>query len=358
MNPEFISDLKIEEIKSILIVRQHNQLGDLLCSLPLFWAIRKKFSDSFIVLVASPENYEVVSGEIKTEKEQKSDYLFDEILVYDKFDYMGLLKFIARLRKYRFDLAVVPSTVSFSRTSHIIAYFSGAKYKAGVNSADGKKNKSGFLLNIKNDFYWDDEFLHQTRRFLDFGKLIGADLTKNEIESVILRLNKDELKFAEDYLIRNFGTQYHNIVGFHPGAGKSQNIWSVNKFAYVIGKLYKDYSMQILITAGKYDKEIIIQLCSLLKKWDLPCKVLQRENIRNVTAILSKIKLYVTNDTGTMHVAAYVNTPVLALFGPTEPELWCPLKSNCHNIKSPTKKINDIDENIVLAKSLELINPA
>jgi len=48
-----------DEVKNILIVRQHNQLGDMLCSVPLFAAIRKKFPKAHITLVASPINYEM-----------------------------------------------------------------------------------------------------------------------------------------------------------------------------------------------------------------------------------------------------------------------------------------------------------
>jgi ADP-heptose:LPS heptosyltransferase len=51
-----------DKVKNVLIVRQHNQLGDMLCSLPMFASIRKEFHNAEITLVASPDNYEILNS--------------------------------------------------------------------------------------------------------------------------------------------------------------------------------------------------------------------------------------------------------------------------------------------------------
>ena len=71
------------------------------------------------------------------------------------------------LRDKRIDLAIVPSSVIFSATNHLIAYYSQAKFRVGVRSKDFEPNKIGYTLNIKNDFLWDSKKVHQIERNLD-----------------------------------------------------------------------------------------------------------------------------------------------------------------------------------------------
>lgn len=160
-DPEF---LESGRVKNILIVRQHNQLGDMLCSVPLFAAVRKKYPGAHITLVASPINYEILFSDI-------NPYI-DKVITYQKSTAKDLLDFYRELRNHSYQIGIVPSTVSISRTSHIINYFSGAKIRAGVNSIDDKINSVSYLLNVKSDFKWNERKLHQTDRNLEVGMQI------------------------------------------------------------------------------------------------------------------------------------------------------------------------------------------
>jgi len=68
--PNYLTILEREEIKNILVVRQHNQIGDMLCSLPLYSALKKKYPNSAITLVAAKTNYR--SEERRVGKECRS----------------------------------------------------------------------------------------------------------------------------------------------------------------------------------------------------------------------------------------------------------------------------------------------
>lgn len=135
-----------ENVRNILIVRQHNQLGDMLCSVPLFAAIRKKYPGAHISLVASPINYEILFSDINP--------FIDKVITYRKASARELREFYSELRHHDYQIGIVPSTVSISRTSHFINYFSGAKVRVGARSIDGKQNKVEYLLNLKKDFSW------------------------------------------------------------------------------------------------------------------------------------------------------------------------------------------------------------
>jgi ADP-heptose:LPS heptosyltransferase len=350
LNSKNISKKEIEnyKIKNVLIVRQHNQLGDMLCSVMLFAAIRKKFPDAKITLVASPINYEILFSEI-------NPYI-DDVLVYDKSTFLHLLRFFKNLRNKNFDIGIVPSTVSVSRTSHFINYFSGAKIRVGVKRINDKYNKVEFLLNIKSSFDWDVRKLHQTDRNLEIGKQIGCSLTPEEKKKVIIKLSKEELSFAENFIKSNFSNNSKKIIAFHPGAGKKPNRWGEKNFVNLIEKLYNKFNCYILITSGSIDKEITDKIKNELTAKKINCTILEDTPIRKVGAVILKTNLYITNDTGTMHVASFVNSKVIGLFGPTNGYEWGPLNENGAYIQSRTPNINDITVKEVFEKAGELLN--
>lgn len=334
--------IKYENVKNILIVRQHNQLGDMLCSLPLFAALRKKFPSASITLVASPINYEILFSDI-------NPYI-DDVLVFNKSTIFHLLRFFKKLRSKKFDIGVVPSTVSISRTSHFINYVSGAKIRVGVRRLNEKINKVEFLLNVKSDFDWDKKSLHQTERNLDIVRQIDCNLTVEEKKKVGIVLSDEEKIFAEDFVNKNFPDKSKLLLAFHPGAGKAQNRWSADNFVELITRLYDYYKCNILITSGVIDTRVTDYVTEKLSKKNIKYVVIEKPTIRNISAVLTKTDLYITNDTGTMHVAAYVNANVIGLFGPTNSYEWGPLNENGISIQSPGKDINEIKVENVFEK--------
>lgn len=316
-------------IRNILIVKQHNQLGDMLCTFPMFASVRKKFPGAHITLIASPDNIDIVNS--------PSEPYFDEVILYDK---KNLIRFYRKLSAGYYDLAIVPSTVAFSRTSHLIALISGAKIRAGAASADGRENKSAFMLNIKKDFQWNADKIHQSKRFLDIASQIGCS-SGEDVLNASLHSSEKEINTAREFL----GNDYDGnipVIGFHPGAGKPPNRWNVNKFFTLIKSIKNNFDCKILITSGRMDTEVIGSLKSLLDIEKIEYKIAENFSIREIAAILSKIKLYITNDTGTMHTAVFSKTPVIALFGPTPGWEWGPSGRSQIYIQSPTEDINDI----------------
>ncbi|MBS1518378.1 MAG: glycosyltransferase family 9 protein [Bacteroidetes bacterium] len=335
-------------VKNILIVRQHNQLGDMLCSVPLFAAIRKKYPSAHITLVASPVNYEILFSDINP--------FIDKVITYRKAPLKNLLEFYRELKNHDYQIGIVPSTVSLSRTSHLINYFSGAKVRVGVRSIDGKLNEMEYLLNVKSDFEWDTKKLHQTERNLDVGRQIECDLTEKEKNEVMIHLSPDEIKFADDYINKNFPDERKLIIGFHPGAGKLKNRWDKDNFTELITALYKKYSCCILLTSGAIDMEITGYIKSQLEESGVECTVLDNTPIRKLSAVLKKLDLYITNDTGTLHVAGGVDANVISLFGPTNGYEWAPSGENKIFIQSPTENINDIRPEKVLNEAVNFLD--
>jgi heptosyltransferase-2 len=212
-----------------------------------------------------------------------------------------------------------------------------------------------FLLNIKSDFQWDKLRLHQTERNLDIVRQINCDLTLEEKKNLRIGLTEEEKKFADDFIKINLPDKNKKIIAFQPGAGKVANRWSIENFIELISLLHKKYNPYILINSGPIDKEITDEVTKRLSKLGIQDIVLYNP-IREVGAILAKSDLFITNDTGTMHVAAMVNTKVIALFGPTNAFEWAPRFENGTYIQSKSENINDITVKEVFEKVCDILD--
>ncbi len=332
-------------ITNILIVRKHNQIGDILCSLSLYKAIKKKYPDSHITLVASKTNYEIPFFEL-------NPYI-NRVLVYDKSSISNISRFFSQLKDRLYDFGFVPSTIKVSRTSHIINYLAKSKIRVGVKSIDGVKNKSSFLLNLKYDFNWKDK--HQLIRNLEIAKLAGFDLSEDEIKDIKINFSDGDIFFAKNFINENFPERTKKIIAFHPGAGKLINTYPTEKFLELIKKLYNKYYNYVLITSGWTDKDIVNKMTYCLNKLSIKYKVVHNLPVKKLGAILSMVDLFITNDTGTMHIAGFSGARVISLFGPTNPLEWSPIYKDCYYIKSKTDKIFDIDVEDIFNLSTTII---
>lgn len=341
------SNVNPDKVKNILIVRQHNQLGDMLCSVPLFAAIRKRFPKAHITLVASPINYEILFSDINP--------FIDKVITYRKAPFKNLVDFYKELKNHDYQIGIVPSTVSISRTSHFINFFSGAKLRVGVKSIDNKYNSVEYLLNVKSEFRWDSKKLHQVERNLDVGRQINCDLTPAEKSEVMIHLSSDELEFAKRFMSESFQDRNKLIISFHPGAGKTANRWSKENFTVLMKLLYEKYGCYILMTSGTIDKEITDSIKDDLNTQDIDCVILENSPIRKVGSVIKLTSLYITNDTGTMHVAGGVDANVISLFGPTHGYEWAPKGINKIFIQSSKDNINDISVETVFTAAVEMI---
>lgn len=313
----------------------------MLCSLTLYKALKKKYPAARITLVAAKTNYPIPFFDI-------NPYL-DRVIIFDKSSLKTIIKFVRDLRSRKYQIGIIPSTIVLSRTSHIINFVSGAKFRVGVKSIDGKENKSHKYLTIKSDFSWKNS--HQTERNLDVVKQIDCDLFENEIQSIKINFTESDLAFAKEFIAANFPNKYKKIIAFHPGAGKEANTWDKTNFIELIKKLYKEFGNYVLLTSGWTDEKIIDQISNELIYANIEHKILHNAPVKKLGAILSLVDLYITNDTGTMHIAGYSKVKMVSLFGPTNPIEWAPNRENQMHIKSPTKDINNINVDMVLTLS-------
>ncbi len=308
--------------RSILIIRQHNQLGDMLCVVPLLRMLREKYPSASIALLTSPVNFEVMRG---------NRYL-ESVLLYEKRDFLrraglrvgALLRYVRDLRRRGFDMVIVPATVSVSFTSDLLAFLSGASIRLGASSLDGNDNPSGYVYSHPVALDWRSEpHRHQVLRNADVARPLGFG--EPSVLSLEMTLTEKEHQEGSRFLAQ-FREKGMRVIAVHPGAGKVPNRWPAERFADVMDALGQAGGTEFLITSGPMDDTPVSTLCSLLR---VPYVLIKNQPIRKVAAILSGVDLLLSNDTGIMHVGAAAGARVLSLFGPTDPCQWAPMGS-CH----------------------------
>lgn len=307
-----VSTVPRDSVRNILVVRQHNQLGDMLCAVPLLRALRATYPSAHIALLARPLNSEILRG---------APYL-DEIIVYDKAKFLRnplqVWRFGRALKKRQFDLALTPSTVSMSVTSDVLTFFSGARRRIGPGAIDGKKNHTSYFYNVRAELDWrGDPTRHQTERNLDIASILVLESVSTELE---IGLTGEERQRGAEAIARR-QAEPGLVVGFHPGAAKPPNRWDALRFAELANRCAEIFGAFIVITAGPNDDEPLHEMTLNMPN---ACLVMHNEPIRQVAAVIANCDVYVSNDTGMMHVSAGVGTPTLSLFGPTDPLQWAP----------------------------------
>jgi ADP-heptose:LPS heptosyltransferase len=319
----------------------------MLCVVPLLRALRRRFPRSRITLLASPVNFEPMKG----------NRYVDEVLNFDKRDFVGgergsLFRFpsyVMGLRRMKFDIAVVPSTVSTSFTSDLLAYLCGAPVRIGAGSIQGKTNPSGFFFTHARDLDWRGlRSYHQARRNMDIwpepiGE--GVDLSGE------ITLGEDELAAGKSLILRLSGGRAPVIV-YHPGAGKVPNRWPAPLFARLADELAGRLGSSTIITSGPMDAGPVGEMVGALRTGH---ELIENQPIRDVASAIRYADLVVCNDTGIMHVAAAVGTPVLSLFGPTDPGEWAPTGERHRYIRGEGEVTGNIPFESVLNAAHEML---
>lgn len=328
-----LSKEDLDKVKKIILIVRH-QLGDMLCSLPMMYSVRDNFPDAEITLVTKRSTgfAEIFENNITSPVNN---------VVHYEHGFERFIETTKTLTEFSPDVAIVPSSVIYSATNHLLAYYSKAAIRIGVRSKDYEPNKIGYTLNVKNDFLWDSKKVHQVNRNLDVIQKAGIEPTEKFIS---LTLNQEQIIFSDKYFSENFPDLNKKVIGLHPGAAKESNVWPQVKFAALMDMLNKEYNTDFYISEGPADKNYVENLEKILKAKYPEIKYIRHSGkLMNNAANISKTVLFISNDTGIMHLASGFKVPVIGLFGPTKAYEWGPLGENKASIQASGGKIENIE---------------
>ncbi len=269
-------------IKKILIIKW-SALGDIILITPALRVIREHFPEAKIFLLTKKEYQDLL----------KPLHYIDSFIDFEKSEWKGL---IPELKKESFDLSI-----DFQNTwlSHLLVFLSGVKNRVGY-----KRKGGGAFLNIaafepkgiKNPVEHQAHLLSK----------IGIDLTDYSLEC----------RGASIQTSFNLSKPYIVIL---PGAGKGweTKCWGESSFARLADTLIDKYGYSVVFLGEIREKEKISRIKKLMRERaeDLSGKT----DLKELAGVLKESALFITHDTGPMHLAQALKVPTVALFGPTDP---------------------------------------
>lgn len=216
-----------------------------------------------------------------------------------------------RLRRRRFHYFVSLKTISSSRGRLLIWLLTrlvGAARSIGRNT-DGRGSFFDHPI---------EEREYDPRHELELFRLLGEALEVKVDAQELPRLEPDPAaaRWAEAFLSRHGRRPAAPLVGLQPGAVRLTHRWPLERFAEVARRLQEEFACDFLISGGPDDAPLAAALLEQgLRHAVVACG---STTLRQLVALLQRVDLFITNDTGPMHIAAALQRPTVALFGPGE----------------------------------------
>jgi heptosyltransferase-3 len=165
---------------------------------------------------------------------------------------------------------------------------------------------------VTNAFY---DSHHITETYLALPAAAGIPISSREIRLVA---PPDELANAQRLVPRG-----GNKVLVHPGTRSPFRVWPVERFADICDRLQDDLGAQVFLTAGPGEQPLVEQIHSHARSHLI--RLEPPLEVGRLAALLAQFDVFLCHDSGPMHVAAAVGTPVVALFGSQNATIWRPL---------------------------------
>ncbi len=288
-----MKDLTRQNTQRIL-VRTTNWIGDAVMTTPALRAIRETFADAHIVVVANPLVAQLFVSHPDC----------NQVMVFDKkgehAGIFGLLRFAARLRREKFDCAILFQNAV---EAAIIAFLAGIPRRAGYVT-DGRR----MLLTHPVAVGDEERALHHTDYYLHMLAQCGVTATT---KLQCLALTDEEVDWAAQHMPQG------RFAVINPGAAYgSAKRWIPERFAEVADELALRYGLSIVLSGGPAESEVGRDIAKAMRQPQQ--NFIGRTNVRQMMALLAASSLMITNDSGPMHVGAAFGVPMVAIFGPTD----------------------------------------
>ncbi|MBV9923899.1 MAG: glycosyltransferase family 9 protein [Acidobacteria bacterium] len=300
------------EARNILVI-DFGQLGDVILSLPALSAIRRRFPRAHITVAVGGAAAAVV------EMAGVADEALpvDRVALRDGPKHLSVWqigKLVLEVRRRKFDFVVDLHSLS---ETNLLGFLSGAGQRLYARRPGRSLD---YLANFRPAPPVEDRSKHAIDRYLDVVSPLGV----GEVSRVPrLAVHEEDGRAVDDLLRKALaggktkgrkttggGIVGGPLVGIFPGAGHPSRRWPIERFAELAWMLERNDTVRSVLFAGPEERKLVREA---LPKFPPSTVVLDKLTVPQLAAAAARLSVFVSNDTGPMHVAAAVGTPVVIL---------------------------------------------
>lgn len=280
-----------------LLIRATNWVGDAIMALPALRAVRARFPDAYITILARSYVAAIY---------QNQQICDETLLIDDKKDDL-----LHRLRASRFDAALLLQN-AFQAAWTV--------WRAGIPERLGyARDGRSFLLTKAVPVPRSGEIpAHEQFYYLELLRRVGWLDAMPQETFIGLRVLDDDRRRAENLLLSSGVKSTGLRVAFGAGASYgSAKCWPPDRFAELANRLQSRFDANVILFGTASELAVTAAIAAGMRQ--PPIDLTGKTSISDLPALLSQCHLFIGNDSGAMHVAAAVGLPVVAVFGPTDP---------------------------------------
>ena len=281
-------------------------------SLPALRAIRERFPNAKITVAVGKPGKELLG---------LSGYA-NEILEVDRVGLRDgptlisigrIVKFVSTVRKQKFDFVI--DLHSYYETN-LLGFLSGAPRRLYSR----RSNRSlDFLANFTPRPVKESEKTHLIDRYLDLLKPLGI---QNPSRTPVLKTTAADAASVEALLKKQHAQSGELLAGIFPGAGNTTRLWPLEYFAEVADHLRRNDKVRVIVFAGPEERDLVPGMRKVFPPGTI---FFDRLTIPELAAAQARLTLFVSNDTGPVHIAAAVGTPVVVIMDRPDPHCFTPI---------------------------------
>ncbi len=281
-----------------IAIFQTSFIGDSVLTTPLIQKTAKLFPEAKIVVITRPQTEDIFRP-----MKEVSQIILNDKKGWNKI--AGVWKTANAIKKTQADILLVPHR---SFRSALIAWLSNVPIRIGFTSSEGR-----WLYTKTVPFSW---MIHDAERNLSL--LQGIVKEKFSAEKLNMRYAPSAEENVER-LMKDFNLEGKTLVGIHAGSAWPTKCWPMEYFVKLISRLQTELGVQAVLLGGREDAALGEKICQLSQGH--AASLCGKTSLADLMAFMRHFKLFVTNDSGPMHIAVAFDVPTLAIFGPTTREL-------------------------------------
>jgi len=199
----------------------------------------------------------------------------------------------------------------------MLAWLSGAKTRLSHKTGE---NKGFYRSHLFTELIEGEPKLHIVNKHLELAKALGCSLPS---ENPTLFFSPQDQIDCE-VILKNSGVLDDSYVVLHPSSNARHKVWTAQGYAALCDDLLDKWNIRTILVSGREPEELRLNERVRHLANSRPLNLGGRLTLKQSAVLFSKAVLFIGIDSGPMHMAAAVNTPVLAIFGPSRAWRWGP----------------------------------